>query len=54
MLKGGMIRCLWLGGDGATSPMKKRECKISLNFYGKYNVNGNSTWYHSLVSFRTV
>jgi hypothetical protein len=39
MLRGGMSRHLWLGGDGATSPMEKRACKRSLNCYGKYNVN---------------
>jgi hypothetical protein len=39
MLGGGTSRCLWLGGDGATSPMEKRACKRSLNFYGKSNVN---------------
>jgi hypothetical protein len=39
MLGGGTSRCLWLGGDGATSPMEKRACKRSLNCYGKSNVN---------------
>jgi hypothetical protein len=39
MLGGGTSRCLWLGGDGATSPMEKRACKRSSNFYGKSNVN---------------
>jgi hypothetical protein len=31
MLGGGTSRFLWLGGDGATSPMEKRACKKSLN-----------------------
>jgi hypothetical protein len=39
MLGGGTSRCLWLGGDGATSPMEKQACKRSLNCYGKSNVN---------------
>jgi hypothetical protein len=39
MLRGGTSRCLWLGGDGATSPMEKRACKRSLNCCGKSNVN---------------
>jgi hypothetical protein len=43
MLRGGTSRCLWFGGDGATSPMEKQACKRSLNCYGKSNVNGNST-----------
>jgi hypothetical protein len=34
-----MIMCLWLGGDGVASPLVKRACKRSFNFYGKYNVN---------------
>jgi hypothetical protein len=39
MLGGGTIRCLWLGGDGATLPVEKRACKRSLNCCGKSNVN---------------
>jgi hypothetical protein len=57
MLGGVTSRCLWLGGDGATSPMEKCTCKRSLNCYGKSNVdviNRNSTWNQSLVSFRIV
>jgi hypothetical protein len=39
MLGGGTSRCLWLGGDGATSPMEKQACKGILNCYGKSNIN---------------
>jgi hypothetical protein len=39
MLGGGTSRCLWLGGDGAASPMEKRAYKRSSNCYGKSNVN---------------
>jgi hypothetical protein len=39
MLGGGTSRCLWLGGDGATSPMEKRVYKRSSNCFGKSNAN---------------
>jgi hypothetical protein len=39
MLRGDTSRCLWVGGDGATSFMEKQACKRSLNCYGKSIVN---------------